>query len=184
MRGGEEEDGDETNYDAAGIKRGGGRIQKKDLSPRTPAKTSGAPAAAKKKRTERGGRIPLQNTRDAIVIPEASSDKVKHPPYVVDMKTRRVSAVDIKSKVTVLREVGDAASRKGAYLMPVAACEWLGLAGTAAAKAKTEDESRGGSSVRLFTFSSPAGLAKFTKQQERELEKRPGRKSRGVVIYL
>ena len=141
---------------------------------------------AKKDRPGRIGGVPLQNTRDAIVIPAAASGEVKHPPYVVDMKTRRVSAVDMKAKVTVLREVSDQSSRKGAYLLPVAACEHLRLPGTAAAGSRTEDsgDDHNGNSVRLFTFTSPAGLAKFAERQERELAKHPGRKSRGVVIYI
>jgi len=39
-------------------------------------------------------------------------------------------------------------------------------------------------SVRLYTFSSPAGLARFTRQQEREAERRGRRGSRGVIIYI
>ncbi|MCE2498963.1 MAG: hypothetical protein J4F28_08290 [Nitrosopumilaceae archaeon] len=138
------------------------------------------------------GSLVLQNTRDAVVIPGTK----EHPPYVVDVKTRRVSVVDEHQKVTVLREVGDASSRRGAYLLPVQASEWLRLPGTAAAIA-TQSSSRGGSgrggdgqdvpsdgSVRLYTFSSPAGLAKFVKQQEREAGRRNGRGSRGVIIYI
>lgn len=131
--------------------------------------------------------VMLQNSRDAVVIPGNKS----HPPYVVDVRTRRVSAVDEHESVTVLREVGDAASRRGAYLLPVQACEWLGLPGTAAAAAAAAQSGGGGaaaengggtddvSAVRVFKFDSPAGLAKFLRQQER---KKDGR-SRGVVIY-
>lgn len=134
-------------------------------------------------------RVQLQNTRDALVI----TGNGKHPPYVVDMRTRRVSVVDEREKVTVLREVGDVSSRRGAYLLPVAACEWLGLPGTAAAAAAAAAGSRGArpldgagsdseNSVRMFAFNSPAGLAQFARRQERRQEK-DGSKSRGVIIY-
>ena len=128
------------------------------------------------------GRLALQNTRDVIIIPGTK----KHHPYVVDLKTRRVSVVDDHQKVTVLREVSDASSRRGAYLLPVQACEWLRLPGTAAAASggSSTDGPPADGSVRLHTFSSQAGLAKFAKQQERESERRNGRASRGVIIYI
>jgi len=78
-----------------------------------PTATTAATTPGGSKRSD--GRIPLQNTRDVIIIPGTKA----HPPYMVDLKTRRVSAVDEHQKVVVLREVGGVSTRKGAYLMPV-----------------------------------------------------------------
>ena len=172
---GEEEDDAESDGPAGGKPHTRGRAPgRTGTAAQTPAKRPSGPA----------DQVLLQNSRDTVVIPGTD----KHPPYVVDKRTNRVSIVDEHEKVTVLREVGDAASRRGAYLMPVQACEWLGLPGTAAAvasqssggsAAKNGAGSDDGNAVRVFKFDSPAGLAKLLRQQEK---KKDGR-SRGVVIY-
>ncbi len=173
----EDEDEDDAGPDSPA---GGGQRSRG----RAPAGSGTAAQPPAKKPQGPADQVLLQNSRDAVVIP----GNKKHPPYLVDVRTRRVSVVDEHEKVTVLREVGDAASRRGAYLMPVQASEWLGLPGTAAAVASQSDGgaaagngagSGDGNAVRVFKFDSPAGLAKLLRQQEK---KKDGR-SRGVVIY-
>ncbi|MCE2498938.1 MAG: hypothetical protein J4F28_08165 [Nitrosopumilaceae archaeon] len=166
---------------------GGGDISVNDAKAaaarRLDAKAAASTPPARTGKQPSDGRLALQNTRDVIIIPGTK----KHPTYVVDLKTRRVSVADDHQKVTVLREVSDASRRKGAYLLPVQVCEWLGLPGTAAAAAASRDgndaDSPTDGSVRLHMFSSQAGLAKFARQQERESGRHNGRSSRGVIIY-
>lgn len=182
----EEEEEEEEADEVEATDRGGGHVQRGKKAAEA-AKPS--PAAREAKKTERktDGGVPLENMRDVIIIPGSSSKKMRHPPFVIDIKTRRVSVVESKSDITVLREIGDAASRKGAYMMPVAICEHLKLPGTSAAREAVDDGKDGKkyeASVHVHTFSSSAGLTKVTKQYERELEKNPGRKRRGVLIYI
>ncbi|MDE0265774.1 MAG: hypothetical protein OXK17_01915 [Thaumarchaeota archaeon] len=185
---------------AAGSPRGNDDNSRTGSTGTAASQAASAPAPAAKAGTDvpRAGRadsVLLQHTRDAVVIPRMKTN----PAYLVDVRTRRVSEVDEHEKITVLREVGDASTRKGAYLMPVTACEWLGLPGTAAAMADPSRHASGGAengsggatgdegAVRLFTFDTPSQLAKFLQRQERELEKmrKKGQaaKTRGVIIY-
>ena len=187
----EGDSGGHSHGRAAG--RGGSSSVPRATKPTAKAVAAATAAAATTAPPRGGPPVPkdqemLRNMRDVLVI--AGNDR--HPPYVVDLRTRRVSVVDEREKVTILREVGDAASRRGAYLMPTRACEWLGLPGTAAAAAaatggggaKPANGTGGGETpVRVFTFDSPAGVMQFAKRQEKKQEK-DGSRSRGVIIYI
>ncbi|MDE0091138.1 MAG: hypothetical protein OXP12_07275 [Thaumarchaeota archaeon] len=103
----------------------------------------------------------IKNVRDVIAIPGTDA----HPPYLVDLKTKRASIVEDRSKVTVLRDAdpeGTGASMT--YLFPQEAGRWLGLSGG----------KKDGAGVEMERFDADTGLAEF-------VEKHRG--ARGVVFY-
>ena len=127
------------------------------------------------------GNVILPNTKDAMIIQGES-----HAPYVVDLRTKRVSMVDERDDVTVLREIGSGgggsisnskstaaaatkSKKRPAYLMPHAACEWL---------LKAEDENNTITNINMFMFDSISDFEKFTKKNNNK--KKP---LRGVIIY-
>ncbi len=115
--------------------------------------------SASPKEVRRAERL-IKNARDAIVIPGTDA----HPPYLVDLKTRRVSAVDDREAVTVLREADPEGKGSAAYLFPRKAGRWLGLAGG----------KKDGADVRMARFDAATSLAEFAQRH---------RDARGVVFY-
>lgn len=143
------------------------------------AAASAAPTGKKSKpvnNTNRDGSVLLPNTKDAMII---QGDE--HAPYVVDLRTKRVSVVDERPDVTVLREIGEdqggknqtaSKSRKRpAYLMPHAACEWLLDA------EKDGSNTEAAANVNMFMFNSPSDLERFVKKHKTK------KQVRGVIIY-
>ena len=103
----------------------------------------------------------IKNARDVIAIPGTDA----HPPYLIDLKTKRASIVEDRKAVTVLRDAdpeGDGAAMT--YLFPREAGRWLGLSG-----GKTD-----GADVEMIQFDASAGLADFARKH---------RGARGVVFY-
>ena len=138
--------------------------------------------------------IILPNTRDVIIIPGTAA----HAPYVVDLRTKRVSVVDERADITVLREIGsesaaDTKSKKRpAYLMPHAACEWLladrgGRQPSSAADAECDDDddarakAANAPTVRMQMFDSLRAMEAFAKKQSKAVK--DGKVWRGVIIY-
>ena len=103
----------------------------------------------------------IKGMRDVIAIPGTDA----HPPYLVDLKTKRVSAVEDRETVTVLREVEDPeGGGSAAYLFPQKAGRWLGLAGSR----------KDGEDIGMVQFAGAAGLAEFAREHNG---------ARGVVFY-
>ena len=103
----------------------------------------------------------IKNARDVIAIPGTDA----HPPYLIDLKTKRASIVEDRKTVTILRDADpDNAGAAMTYLFPREAGRWLGLSG-----GKGD-----GADVKMERFDAAAGLAEFA-------ERHPG--GRGVVFY-
>ena len=112
-------------------------------------------------REVRRARQLIKNARDMIAIPGTD----EHPPYLIDLKTRRASVVEDHKLVTVLRDADpedDGAAMT--YLFPREAGRWLGLSG----------EKKDGSDVEMERFNAAAGLAEFAEKH---------RDARVVVFY-
>ena len=103
----------------------------------------------------------IKNARDIIAIPGTDA----HPPYLVDLKTKRASIVEDRKMVTVLRDADpDNAGAAMTYLFPREAGRWLGLSGG----------KKDGSDVEMARFDASTNLAKFAEKH---------RGARGVVFY-
>ena len=103
----------------------------------------------------------IKGARDIIAIPGTD----EHPPYLIDLKTRRASIVDDRKTVTVLRDADpEGAGAAMTYLFPGEAGRWLGLSG-----GKGD-----GSDVEMMQFDAAANLAEFAQKH---------RDTRGVVFY-
>lgn len=103
----------------------------------------------------------IKNARDIIAIPGTDA----HPPYLVDLKTKRASIVEDRKTVTVLRDADpDNAGAAMTYLFPREAGKWLGLSGG----------KKDGSDVEMARFDASTNLAEFAKKH---------RGARGVVFY-
>jgi len=104
----------------------------------------------------------IRNARDVIVIPGTD----KHPPYMVDLKTKRVSEVEDRESVVVLRDAGSEGAGATTYLLPQKAGAWLGLADGG-------KESAAGIEMAQFEGAT-GGLAEFAQRH---------RDARAVVLY-
>lgn len=104
----------------------------------------------------------IRNARDVIVIPGTD----KHPPYMIDLKTKRVSEVEDRESVVVLRDAGSEGAGATTYLLPQKAGAWLGLAGGG-------KESAAGIEMAQFEGAT-GGLAEFAQRH---------RDARAVVLY-
>ena len=103
----------------------------------------------------------IKNARDVIAIPGTDV----HPPYLIDLKTKRASIVEDRETVTVLRDADpDDAGAAMTYLFPREAGRWLGLSG-----GKGD-----GSDIEMERFDADTGLAEFAERH---------RGARGVVFY-
>ena len=103
----------------------------------------------------------IKNARDVIAIPGTDA----HPPYLIDLKTKRASIVEDRETVTVLRDADpDGAGAAMTYLFPLEAGRWLGLSGG----------KKDGEDVEMARFDAAAGLAEFAEKH---------RDARAVVFY-
>lgn len=111
----------------------------------------------------------VARAHDVVAIPATD----KHPTYVVDLKTKRVSAVEEKESVICLKDTGAGSSTS--YIFPPSVGRWLVCGGddddddTKSGQTKSED-------VKMYTFSDVKKLAEFTRQQNKK-------HVRGVIFY-
>ena len=103
----------------------------------------------------------IKNTRGVIVIPGTDA----HPPYLINLKTKRAYRVENRKTVTVLRNADpEGAGAAMTYLLPREAGRWLGLS----------DGKRDDSDVKMTQFDAATNLAEFSERH---------RGARGVVFY-
>ncbi len=103
----------------------------------------------------------IKNARDIIAIPGTDA----HPPYLVDLKTKRASIVEDRKLVTVLRDADpEGAGAAMTYLFPQEAGRWLGLSGG----------KRDGADIEMEQFDAATTLEEFAQKH---------RGARGVVFY-
>jgi len=112
-------------------------------------------------REVRRARQLIKNARGIIAIPGTDA----HPPYLVDLKTKRASIVEDRKLVTVLRDADpEGTGAAMTYLFPQEAGRWLGLLGG----------KQDGADIKMIQFDAATGLAEFAEKH---------RGARGVVFY-
>lgn len=103
----------------------------------------------------------IKGARDIIAIPGTDA----HPPYLINLKTKRASIVEDRETVTVLRDADpEGAGAAMTYLFPREAGRWLGLSGG----------KRDGTDIEMERFDAATNLAEFAERH---------RGARGVVFY-
>lgn len=117
----------------------------------------------------------VRRARDVVAIPATES----HPTYVVDLKTRRVSAVEETDSVIRLHDTGHGDS---SFLFPPKVGRWLvhGVDEGVCTDGVTEgggpaDDSMA-EDIRMYTFADAAKLAEFARRTR-------DKKLRGVIFY-
>lgn len=106
------------------------------------------------KESKRRARQLVRRARNVFAIPGT----VQHPPYVVDLKARRVSEVDERDSVTVLSAV----EGSDAWLFPPKAGRWLGL------------DDGGSMDVKMLPFDGSVKIEDFAKRHK---------DAHGVIFY-